>query len=661
MTPLRLGSHYQLEERIGEGSLGVVWRGTDTVTGAACAIKVLRPEHAQDPATVARFVRERTALLRFRHPNVVALHDMIVEGDQLALVMDLVADGDLAAYRKRCGGTLDPAEATELTAQACAGLAAAHAAGIVHRDLKPANILLDGGQVKLTDFGIALVTGEAAITTEGVFLGTLHYLAPEVIRGDEPTAACDSYAVGVTLYELLAGRTPFTGVPAAIMHGHLHLTPERPDGIPDAAWQVIAECLDKDPDRRPGAAELERVLRSEAGTQTAPGKWRRSAGWPGLAAAWDRDTVARTRALESGPGAIAMMADAGLARLAGRRGAAGGGGAGGGCADGYGAGLTPACQAGESPASPRRGGWRSAATARRRFWFGWALGLLAVAVAGVIAVCSPHPVAGNVQRGRARRGRHHDRLDERGGTDGERRPVRRIDGNGSAGRHRDAGDVPGDSTPGKTARADRHRAAVAQPHRRVPDPHGAVRPGTVVNVPRGVTVRHAFAIGFLLGDGDCHGAGEHRLALRGVRTRHAGDRQGHRPDAPGVHPRAQRETGLARRARRHGEGLARADHPVARRRRGKRHRHLLLPGVHDGDLHLHGHDDARGRPVDGAARVGTLRRQHHVRRPGARLRLLLAQARPPWPSWRSWRRDDEEHEPVRDNAVGNRARRVEAA
>ena len=296
MTPLRLGSHYQLEERIGEGSLGVVWRGSDTLTDAAYAIKLLRPEHAQDPATVARFVRERTALLRFRHPNVVVLHDMIVEGDQLALVMDLVADGDLAAHRKRHGGTLGPAAAIDLMAQVCAALAAAHAAGIVHRDLKPANILLDGGQVRLTDFGIALVTGETSITTEGEFLGTLHYLAPEVIRGEEPTPACDCYAVGVTLYELLAGHPPFTGVPAAVMHGHLHLTPERPDGISDAAWQVIAACLDKDPARRRDATELEFALRDEARPPTAPGS-RRSAGWPGLTAAWDRDTTTGATAL----------------------------------------------------------------------------------------------------------------------------------------------------------------------------------------------------------------------------------------------------------------------------------------------------------------------------------------------------------------------------
>jgi serine/threonine-protein kinase len=262
MTPLRLGSRYRLDERMGEGGLGVVWRGSDIETGAGFAIKLLRPEHARDPAAVARFIRERTALLRFRHPNVVALHDMIVEGDRLALVMELVEDGDLAAHRERRGGTLDPSEATEIMAQVCNALATAHAAGIVHRDLKPANILLDAGRARLTDFGIAQIAGEPALTSEGVFLGTLPYLSPEVIQGDEPTAACDCYAVGVTLYELLSGNLPFPGQPAAIMHGHLYLTPERPDGMPDASWRLIAACLDKDPRRRPNAAELERALRT---------------------------------------------------------------------------------------------------------------------------------------------------------------------------------------------------------------------------------------------------------------------------------------------------------------------------------------------------------------------------------------------------------------
>jgi hypothetical protein len=263
MTPLRLGSRYQLDERMGEGGLGVVWRGSDIVSGAGFAIKLLRPERARDEAAVARFVRERTALLRFRHPNVVALHDMIVEGDRLALVMDLVEDGDLAQYRQRHGGTLEAVEATDIMAQVCDALAAAHAAGIVHRDLKPANILLDRGRVRLTDFGIAQIVGEPSLTSEGIFLGTLHYLAPEVIQGKEPTPACDSYAVGITLYELLAGEPPFTGQSAAVLHGHLHLTPGRPPGIPDASWRLIEACLAKDPRRRPNPAELALALRTD--------------------------------------------------------------------------------------------------------------------------------------------------------------------------------------------------------------------------------------------------------------------------------------------------------------------------------------------------------------------------------------------------------------
>ncbi|TVZ00555.1 serine/threonine protein kinase [Trebonia kvetii] len=299
MTPLRLGSRYQLEERMGEGGLGVVWRGSDIVTGAGFAIKLLRPEHARDEAAVARFMRERTVLLRFRHPNVVALHDMIVEGDRLALVMDLVADGDLAAHRQRCGGTLDPSEATELMAQVCNALATAHAAGIVHRDLKPANILLDSGRVRLTDFGIAQIAGEPSLTSEGVFLGTLHYLAPEVIQGDEPTPACDCYAVGVTLYELLAGDLPFTGQAAAVMHGHLYLTPERPEGIPDSSWRLIAACLDKDPRRRPNATELELALRTDPwrAISSVGGDTSDSLPWTDPAAVWEQENT--------GPGVLA--------------------------------------------------------------------------------------------------------------------------------------------------------------------------------------------------------------------------------------------------------------------------------------------------------------------------------------------------------------------
>ncbi|HXL96186.1 MAG TPA: serine/threonine-protein kinase [Streptosporangiaceae bacterium] len=260
MSSQSLGSRYLLDEPIGEGGMGVVWRGRDRETGAQYAIKVLRPEFAADPNAVARFVRERTALVTFRHQNVVAVHDTVVEGNRLALVMDLIHGGDLHAYRKRRGGKLAPTEAARLTAQICDGLAAAHAVGIVHRDLKPANILIEGGHVWLADFGIARVLGQPTSTTTGTIMGTVHYMAPEAIAGQDSSAASDVYAVGITLYELLAGELPFTGHAAAIMHGHMTTMPARPAGVPDRLWDVISGCLSKKPDERPSAAEAAGAL-----------------------------------------------------------------------------------------------------------------------------------------------------------------------------------------------------------------------------------------------------------------------------------------------------------------------------------------------------------------------------------------------------------------
>jgi serine/threonine-protein kinase len=244
--------------------MGVVWRGRDREIGDPCAIKVLRSEFAADPAAVTRFVRERTALIKFRHPNVVTLRDMIVEGDCLALVMDLVDGGDLSTYRRNSGGTLPLRDALELTAQICDALAAAHAAGIVHRDLKPANVLLDAGQVRLADFGIARIVGESPATTTGMVIGTIGFMAPEVIKGEEPTSACDVYAVGITLYELLTGVQPFTGQAVAVMRGHLDTMPRRPDGMPDRLWALMSACLNKDPGARPSALVVARALRDPA-------------------------------------------------------------------------------------------------------------------------------------------------------------------------------------------------------------------------------------------------------------------------------------------------------------------------------------------------------------------------------------------------------------
>src|ERR1700761_3190752 len=130
MTPLRIGSHYLLHEQIGQGGMGAVWRAEDTEAGVWRAVKVLRPEYARDQAAGARVVRERNALLALAHPSVVALHDMIVEGERLALVMDLLTEGDLDRFRRAHGGALPPGVAAELVAQGCDGLAGAPMVGV---------------------------------------------------------------------------------------------------------------------------------------------------------------------------------------------------------------------------------------------------------------------------------------------------------------------------------------------------------------------------------------------------------------------------------------------------------------------------------------------------------------------------------------------------
>jgi serine/threonine-protein kinase len=257
-----LGSQYFLDEQIGRGGMGTVWRGQDRTTRASYAIKVLNESLATDPVAVARFVRERTALMSFRHPHVVTLHDMIVERDTLALVMDLIPGGDLNQLRHDHGGRLEPRQALELTAQVAEALAAAHAAGIVHRDIKPANILLRADDdALLADFGIAHLAVQARDTTAGVMLGTAEYLAPEVIAGQDPGPEGDLYALGVTLYQLVAGVPPFTGNPAAVLHAHVADLPVRPPEMDDDVWQVVSRCLEKDPARRPPAEALATRLR----------------------------------------------------------------------------------------------------------------------------------------------------------------------------------------------------------------------------------------------------------------------------------------------------------------------------------------------------------------------------------------------------------------
>ncbi|MFJ1755196.1 serine/threonine-protein kinase [Kitasatospora sp. NPDC088134] len=284
-----VGSKYVLEESLGRGATGTVWRGRvreDAAVpglqpGQAVAVKVLREELAADPDVVMRFLRERSVLLRLTHPNIVRTRDLVVEGELLALVMDLVDGPDLYRYLRE-SGPLSPIAGALLMAQIADALAASHADGVVHRDLKPANVLLatvavDGGErmhPMLTDFGIARLADSPGITRTHEFVGTPAYVAPESAEGRPQTAAVDVYGAGILLYELVTGRPPFRGDnPMAVLQAHLAQEPERPRGMSEPLWTVVERCLRKDPAERPTAvslAEALRVVAAGVGVHAAP-------------------------------------------------------------------------------------------------------------------------------------------------------------------------------------------------------------------------------------------------------------------------------------------------------------------------------------------------------------------------------------------------------
>ena len=271
-------SHYEITSQLGKGGMGEVYRAKDLKLGREVAIKVLPEEFARDADRVARFQREAKLLASLNHPNIAAIYGLEEFQETNFLVLELVEGDTLADQLK--GGAIPVDESLKLALQIAEGLEAAHEKGIVHRDLKPANVMIaKNGWVKVLDFGLAKLsestalpdqaaTQSSALTLEGQVLGTVPYMSPEQLRGQQVDHRSDIFSLGTLLYEMATGQRPFRGasnsdIASAILRDTppliTHLKPE----LPRELGRMVALCLEKEPrNRYQSALEIRDGLRS---------------------------------------------------------------------------------------------------------------------------------------------------------------------------------------------------------------------------------------------------------------------------------------------------------------------------------------------------------------------------------------------------------------
>jgi serine/threonine protein kinase len=248
---------YRIEGIVGLGRTGIVYLATDSRTGRAVALKVLREDVSIDPIFRERFRREGAMLAAIRHPHVIPIYGMGELNGDLYIATRL-ASGTLKDLI--LAGPIDIDLAIRIVTAVGEGVDAAHNAGVVHRDVKPANVLLDPGpEIYLGDFGLARDPDGAALTLPGQVLGTLDYMAPEHLEAEGVGPPADIYALTCLMYEVLTGEVPFIrGTDAAVMYAHVMEEPpsvsaRRPE-IPAALDEVVAAGMAKDPDDRPPSA-----------------------------------------------------------------------------------------------------------------------------------------------------------------------------------------------------------------------------------------------------------------------------------------------------------------------------------------------------------------------------------------------------------------------
>lgn len=277
MADRLVAGRYRLVTEIARGAIGTVWRAWDTSNEHWVAVKLLRPEAAAQSDLVVAFLNEAELLADLDHPSIVRARDFLSDNREFALVMELVEGADLRR-RLRAGGPLEPAAAAQIAVQVADALAYLHSRGVVHGDVKPANILMPdaGGPIKLADFGVArrlaqdptieLRPGDLQ-TRRRAILATPEYVSPEVVAGGQPSPAADVYALGLVLFELICGRSPYRGGSAnEVLRRHARCVPVAPPGLPPVVWPVIEACLTLEAAERPDAATLAVRLR---GVETA--------------------------------------------------------------------------------------------------------------------------------------------------------------------------------------------------------------------------------------------------------------------------------------------------------------------------------------------------------------------------------------------------------
>jgi eukaryotic-like serine/threonine-protein kinase len=252
----QLIGQYEVRELLGEGGIGQVHAAFDTILQREVAMKSLRPELLSDTNFVDRFRAEATSLARLNHPNITTLYSLFPDGRNLYMVMELVRGSTLDSILEKRKLALDVRESLAIIAQAADGLEYAHRMGVIHRDIKPSNLIVsDNGTLKIMDFGIARVRGSQRLTRSGSIVGTLAYMAPEQLRGEEGDDTSDLYSLAIVLYEMLSGSPPFSAKSEYdLMQAQINQKPERLTsrvaGLDPKVEAALLKALAKKPDQR---------------------------------------------------------------------------------------------------------------------------------------------------------------------------------------------------------------------------------------------------------------------------------------------------------------------------------------------------------------------------------------------------------------------------